>query len=215
MKNHFYEIIKRTFKKSLPTKYRFKNKVCRHQSFAKIGPTDLTWYSEFSFRLNGSYINVDCIHPRMTFKSELIFVMEQQEQLIDFSKIQDNYLLLKDQFYVRDKPRNSQNKNRSRLFTYRKLNTDGFILALQLAEDNLKKEIDLSIKPSFSIKWQMHGKSIFLCAPVELRYVEDVAALIIILKQILKHEISIEKAFNHYQYTRLNWFEEFQSNKME
>ena len=59
------------------------------------------------------------------------------------------------------------------------------------------------------MRWWKDGKSVSLCAPIEIRSAEDVAALLIVLKRILKHEIGIDEAFNQYQYSRLNWFEEF------
>ena len=69
MKNHYYENIRREFKSAPPSKTEFVNKIRCHHSFIEIAPTDLTWWSDFSFLLNGCYISVDWIHPRMAFQN--------------------------------------------------------------------------------------------------------------------------------------------------
>lgn len=90
-----------------------------------------------------------------------------------------------------------------------KINSDAFASVLKLAQENVRKETDIIVKPSISVRWWKDGKSVSLCAPAEIRSAEDVAALLIIVKRILKHKIGIDEAFNQYRYTRLNWFEEY------
>lgn len=213
MKNNYCEIIKRTFNKPIPTKYRFKNKVCRHQSFAKIGPSDLTWYSEFSFRLNGDYIYVDWIHPRTAFE-DLVFSQAVEQAKVIFDADPKNFLMrTKVPMYKKLKKHHVKILGWITLPT--KISSDAFASLVKLTEETVMKERDFIVKPNISVKWRKYGKFVSVCVPFEVRSVSDVAALSVVLKQILKHEIGMEEAFNHYQYTRLNWFEEFQSNKME
>ena len=50
-----------------------------------------------------------------------------------------------------------------------------------------------------------YGKDVTICAPVEIRTIEDVALLSLIIKRLLKYEININEAFNANSYTRKNW----------
>jgi hypothetical protein len=90
-----------------------------------------------------------------------------------------------------------------------KINSDAFATVLKLAQENVRKETDIIVKPSIVVRWWKDGKSVSLCAPAEIRSAEDVAALLVVVKRILKHEIGIDEAFNQFRYSRVNWFEEY------
>ena len=90
-----------------------------------------------------------------------------------------------------------------------KIDSDAFASALKLAQENVRKDTDIIVKPSISVRWWKDGKSVSLCAPAEIRSAEDVAALLVVVKRILKHEIGIDEAFNQFRYSRVNWFEEY------
>ena len=207
MKNHYYENIKRQFKKASHRKYHFENKVYCDHSFNETGPSDLTWWADFGFMLNDCYMNVDWIHPRTEFKDTLREKAFQVKHLYK-EKYYENLMDKSEPIYK--KLGKSRKKTLAWRTTLRNLNTDGFELALKLAEDNLQKEADFIIKPSISVEWHKYGKSVSMCAPVEIRSVNDVADLAQIIKRILKHEISVDEAFNHHRYTRLNWLDEFE-----
>lgn len=207
MKNHHYEYLKRKFKNTCYRKRSFENKVHCYHTFTDVGPTDLTWWADFGFMLNGCYIIVDWVHPRMAFKDAVRDVAFKQ--VGHLYKDTHNDTLMNRSVPVYKKLGKSRKKIHVWRTTHKKLNTDGFLLALKLAEDALAQEADFVIKPSVSIEWKKYGKSVSVCAPVEVRSINDVASLALILKRVLKREISIDDAFNHYRYTRLNWLEEF------
>lgn len=208
MKNHYYENIRREFKSAPPSKTEFVNKIRCHHSFIEIAPTDLTWWSDFSFMLNGCYISVDWIHPRMAFQNavrrqafkqtEVLFGAEPYNPI--FSAVEPLYKKI--------------GKSRKKIIGWQTLSSENnnsvaFSSALKLEEANARKDTDIIVKPSISVRWWKDGKSISLCAPAEIRSAEDVAALLVVVKRILKHEIGIDEAFNQFRYSRVNWFEEY------
>lgn len=207
MKNHYYENIKRKFNNPSLRKYNFEKKVYCYHSFNEIGPTDVTWWADFDFMLNGCYISVDWVHPRMAFKEAMLD--KAFKQVSHLYKEEHNDTLMDNSRPIYKKLGKSRKKIRAWRTVPRKLNTDAFSLALKLAEDNLQKEADFIIKPSVTVEWRKYGKSVSVCAPVEMRSIDDVATLALILKRILKHEISVDDAFNHRIYNRLDWLEEF------
>lgn len=211
MKNYYYESIKRQFKNASNRNCEFDNGIHCHHSLIEIGANDLTWWMDFDFILNGCFVSVDWIHPRTEFKDTL------QEKA--FSQVKHLY---KERYHesIMDKGEpiyKKLGKSRKKILawrtTQRNWNTDGFQLALKLAEDNLQKEADFIIQPSISVEWHKYGKSVSVCAPVEVRSIDDIANLVQIIKRILKHEIKVDEAFNQHRYTRLNWLEEFEVRK--
>ncbi|MDP3087609.1 MAG: hypothetical protein Q8M99_05415 [Methylotenera sp.] len=207
MKNHYYEYVKRQFKNTTHRNCNFQKKVYCYNTFSDVGPKDLTWWTPFGFILNGCYISVDWVHPRMAFKDAIREKALKPVNHLYKERCHENFL--DNSVPIYKKLGNSCKKIRAWQTIPSKLNTDGFGLALKLAEDNLAQEADFNIKPSIDVEWRKYGKFVSVCAPVEIRSIEDVASLALILKRILKHEISVDDVFNHHQYTRLDWLEEF------
>lgn len=207
MKNHYYEKIRREFKSAPPTKAQFLNKICIYHSFSEIGPSGLTCWSDFGFIVNSYYINVEWIHPRIAFQS--VVRRQANKQVMVLFNDYHFESIMNEVEPVYQKLGNSRKKITSWQSLPSKNNSIDLASALKIAEEKAFKETDIIIKPSVSVKWWKDGKSVSLCAPFEVRSAEDVAALVIILKRILKHEIDIDEAFNKYRYGRLNWLEEF------
>ncbi len=183
MKNHYYENIKRQFKHTSHREFNFDNGVYCHHSLTEIGPTMFTWWADFAFMLNGCYISVDWIHPRMAFKDAIREKALKQVNHLYKERRQENFL--DNSVPIYKKLGNSGKKIQAWRTIPRKLNTDGFGLALKLAEDNLHKVADFVIQPSVDVEWHKYGKSVSVCAPVEVRSNDDVASLALILKRIL------------------------------
>ena len=207
MKNHYYENIRRTFKSAPPIKSEFVNKIFCHHSFIEIAPTDLTWWSDFSFLLNGCYITVYLKHPRMAFQEAVTGQACIQAKLLFGDELPN--ALTSAVVPIYKKLGKSRKQISAWLTLPSKINSDAFATVLKLAQENVRKETDIIVKPSIVVRWWKDGKSVSLCAPAEIRSAEDVAALLVVVKRILKHEIGIDEAFNQFRYSRVNWFEEY------
>lgn len=202
MKNIFYENIKHKLKRRPHRDWTFVNKIYCHHSFENITPNDLTWWADFGFMLNNYYVSVAWEHPRMQYSDQIdTAASEQVQHLYDEDGV-DNIFNDAKPIYIK------VGKSRKKISSYRRDSSNSKSLwfkALQAEKEKLKKEADFIITPNIKVEWVAYGKDVTICAPVEIRTVEDVALLSLIIKRLLKYEININEAFNANSYTRKNW----------
>lgn len=202
MKNIFYENIKRKFKRRPQRDWTFVNKIYCHHSFENITPNDLTWWADFGFMLNNYYVSVAWEHPRMQYSDQINNAASEQVQHLYDEDSADNIFNDAKPIYIK------VGKSRKKISSYIREGSNSknlWFKALQAAKDKLKKEADFIITPNIKVEWVAYGKDVTICAPVEIRTIEDVALLSLIIKRLLKYEININEAFNANSYTRKNW----------
>lgn len=202
MKNIFYENIKRNFKRACHRNWTFVNKIYCHHSFENITPNDLTWWANFGFMLNNYYVSVAWEHPRMQYSDQINNAANEQVQHLYDEDGADNIFNDAKPNYIK------VGKSRKKISSYSTEVSDSkcaWFKALQAAKEKLKKEADFIITPNIKVEWVAYGKDVTICAPVEIRSIEDVALLSLAIKRLLKYEININEAFNANSYTRKNW----------
>ena len=147
MKNHYYENIRREFKSAPPSKSEFVNKIRCHHSFIEIAPTDLTWWSDFSFILNGCYMSVAWMHPRMAFHDAIRAHALKQARVLFADELPDALMNAVVPLYKK------LGKSRKKLSAWQTLpsgnnNSLAFASVLKLEEAKVRKDTDIIVKPS-------------------------------------------------------------------
>ncbi len=83
-----------------------------------------------------------------------------------------------------------------------------------LALQEVSETTQYCATPFIHNEWFTNGYFVNLCAPIEVRSIQDLTVLVDLVKRLLKRETTLEQEFPHYTYTKEQWMaEKLQNSK--
>jgi hypothetical protein len=160
----------------------------------------LSWWDDVTFIVNDYRVALAWVHPRMEYQD----------------RIQDEALALTEHLRPRklfDDPAPSYTKlgrSRKKIAYWSRDGAAGRSWgdAVSVAEKRLAKIADFQITPHMDVRWCRYSRLVNLCVPVEVRNIDELRALALLTKRILKREATLQEAFPDYQDTRDDWVRE-------
>ena len=107
-----------------------------------------------------------------------------------------------------------RSRKKIKSYTMNREPDDGYYAALQNEEIRLARDPKngVVIVPSLRAEWTNWSRFVCICAPIEVRGVDDLHKLADLTKRILKRETTLEQEFPGYTYTQKDWIAEFQDS---
>lgn len=170
--------------------------IVRHD-YRYVAPDALTWWDDVGFILNDYRVSVHLVHPRQHY---LDLIEDEAHQLTDH--------LFPDSLLRKTTPifkKIGRSRKRQVSSQVERMGGDEWFNALMAEEARLYREANFRIEPSMKTGWGSHARWIDLCAPVEVRNEDDLRALALLAKRLLKRETTLEQEFTGYCYTRSDW----------
>jgi len=165
-------------------------------------PRKLSWWDDVGFILNGRRIMVWWVHPRMEY-ADAINDMAWKEA-------GDPPARSADMFVAGEKQWKKVGRSRKKVASYLCRPTpdsmQGYYTKLRAIESRMESEgIDLVVRPSISVKRLAWCTGVELCVPVDVRTDEEVRALALLARRLLKGETNLANEFPGYEYGRAEW----------
>jgi len=168
-------------------------------------PQNLSWWDDVGFILNKRRVLVWWEHPRMKY-DDAIKKMAWNEA---GTPPVDGRAL----FEPSEKVWKKVGRSRKKVVGYSGSQAPDiqreFYAKLEAIEMRMESEgIDLEIRPSISVKTISWCTGIDLCIPIEVRNKEELSALAMLAKRLVKGETTLLDEFPDYQYGRGEWLAE-------
>jgi hypothetical protein len=168
-------------------------------------PQKLSWWDDVGFILNKRRVMVWWEHPRMKYA----YAIKQMAWKEAGTPPVDG----QDLFEPSEKIWKKVGRSRKKVVGYSGSPLPDaqreFYAALEAIEMRMESEgIDLEIRPSISVKTISWCTGIDLCIPIEVRSKEEISALAMLAKRLLKGETTLRDEFPDYQYGRDEWLAE-------
>lgn len=179
---------------------RFSNGLIIRHQYEEANLTELSWWDDVSCILNDYLVTISWIHPRMAFKDQAENEAHKRVTHLDtgindlFSQSEPNYVKI--------------GKSRKKIISHTikgPLLSSDWLAAFDAAYAEIIKTTDLQITPFIKSEWTSSGHFVELCAPIEVRNEQDLIILANLVRKLLKREITLEKEFPDYIYTKDNW----------
>ncbi|MBC3920055.1 hypothetical protein H8L32_21490 [Undibacterium sp. CY18W] len=211
MKNRHIEELKRKAKlhhKNARDRH-FENGIVVRHVYDIENPEKLSWWDDVLFILNDYRVNVAWTHPRYVYKS-----MVDESAYSALAKTENQS---KTDFMEGHSPNYRKvGKSRKKIVSYSSMlrNDDAYFEALRAERSRIAYDPDnaIIITPTISVDWSNWSRYVSICAPIEIRGVEDLHVLATLTKRILKRETSLSLEFPGYAYSQQNWHTEFTLN---
>ena len=210
MKNRLFERHRRLQKEQgrQPRSGMTDGVVVRH-CYDDNKPDALTWWDDTGFNLNGVHVAVWWVHPRMRYQDEVDTLAHENVPLSLFELEVGNSLnLFDDAKPVHKRVGKSGKRKKISGFTSTLTRSDSWSAwhaALTLETDRLLRDNEFVVTPSIKIESLGWCRGVSICAPLEVRGVEDLKALCVLVKTLLKGQTSMAQEFPGFAYTRADW----------
>ena len=199
MKNRRMESLRRAI---LGYRRRCRDEECfeggisaRHLYF---GDTSLSWWDDVTILYEKYRVAVAWQHPRMKY----------QDRIEDVAMAANNHLYSDKEMFA-DELVNYRRVGRRRRkvssITTGKLGNDAWFEAVQAEEARLASEANFTIEPFFKVTWTAWSRFVSICAPVEVRNIEELRELAELVRKLLAGKTSLAIEFPGYVYTRDDW----------
>jgi len=168
-------------------------------------PRKLSWWDDVGFILNGRRVMVWWVHPRMEY-ADAINDMAWKEA-------GDPPARSADMFVPGEKQWKKVGRSRKKVASYLCRPTpdsmQDYYTKLRAIESRMESEgIDLVARPSISVKRLAWCTGVEICVPVDVRTDEEVRALALLARRLLKGETNLANEFPGYEYGRAEWLAE-------
>lgn len=167
-------------------------------------PKPLSWWDDVGFVLSGRRVMVWWVHPRRRYLDEI-----EARAMRDAGPMPDDEAF--GEPIGKDSKRSGQSRKkqiacRAHVISEKLSN---YFERVNAIEDRLYAEgIDYVVVPSMSARWNRWGYGVDLCAPIEVRNIEEVRQLANFARRLLRRECSISEVFPSHVYGRENWLAE-------
>ena len=173
---------------------------------------ELSWWDDVGFVLSGRRVMVWWVHPRMTY-ADAIDELGLHEAGPSPSRRAEL-------FDSAEKQWKKVGRSRKKVIAYRSMPASdaqrSYYSKLNAIRTRLETEgVDLTIRPSISVKTLSWCVGVDLCIPVDVRTYDDVRALVRLARQLLKSELTLNDVCSGYQYGRENWQSEKELRKQD
>ena len=205
MKNRRIELLKAKAKEFHRYKRgsQFDDGVLIYHSYGDRSPTDLSYWDRATFVVNNYRVSLLWLHPRYQYlkriaeeASKRVEHHEENEFLFELSA--PNYKKL--------------GHSRKRLASYTaELLTDEKQEGNDIVDDaklEVAKSVSFEVRPSLQINWRKSCKSIWLCAPFEVRSEEDLKKLVDIARRLVMRQSTLVQEFGDYVYMKEEYWAE-------
>jgi hypothetical protein len=168
-------------------------------------PRKLSWWDDVGFILNGRRIMVWWVHPRMKYSDAI--------NDLAWKEAGDPPARSADMFASSEKQWKKVGRSRKKVASYLCRPTpdsmQDYYVKLCAIESRMESEgIDLAVNPSISVKRLAWCTGVELCVPVDVRTDEEVRALALLARRLLKGETNLANEFPGYEYGRAEWLVE-------
>lgn len=205
MKNTYQENLKKSAKLYHRNKRNsnfIRGLIQFHQYDAENAST-LSWWDDVDFILNDRRVIVAWVHPRYDYQDYI--ESEARKSIAHLDVNMDDIFNEATPNYVK------AGKSRKKISTYT-LNftedSDEWITAYKQALQEIPHSIEYKVKPYIKIEWRSNGHLVEICAPIEVRGVDDLMKLVTLVKRLLKRETTLDSEFPDYVYTKEQWLVE-------
>lgn len=169
----------------------------------------MTYWDDTGFILNGTYIAVWLQHPRLAYDDAVDDLAHAANPPYeDKTSLND---LFSDAGKIYKKVGKSGKRKKVIAYKTNRLNNDDFMVwyhAVKVKKAKIAETSDLEIKPSFKVESLSWCRGVSICAPMEIRGVNDLRNLVKLVKDILLCKTNIQKEFPDYVYNKANWIAE-------
>lgn len=203
MKNTYQEHLKKSAKLYHRNKRNsnFIRGLIQFHQYGEKRSTSLSWWDDVDFILNDYRVVVAWNHPRYDYKEYIESEARKSIAHLDvnmddmFSEATPNYV--------------KAGKSRKIIKSYT-MNSfpDEFgewAAAYRQAIQKIPDSIEYQAKPSIKTEWQARSYFVDICAPIEVRGVDDLVKLVTLVKRLLKRETTLDNEFLGYVYTKEQW----------
>ncbi len=177
---------------------RFEHGIIAPYAFDNPDPDRLTWWNDAVFIVNDYRVMLSWIHPRYAYDKMVRDEVERCMPQAEPAAFTIAQLTTKVGRSRRNKPQGSRVD----------LSGAGQAEARETLRRRLSRAADFRIAPFMRSSWTPMHRLVELCAPVEIRSRNDLVALTVLARRLLKREVSLDEAFPAYAYTRDDWLAE-------
>lgn len=202
MKNHYQENLKKSAKLYHRNKRNsnFIRGLIQFHQYGEKRSTSLSWWDDVDFILNDYRVIVSWTHPRYAYKDYM--ESEARKSIAHLDVNMDDMFNEATPNYV--KAGQSRKKIVTYTFSFTK-DSDEWITAYNLALQEIPHSMEYEAKPYIKTEWRAKYYLVDICAPIEVRCVDDLVKLVALVKRLLKHETTLDSEFPDYAYTREQW----------
>jgi hypothetical protein len=205
MKNRYQEHLKKSAKLYHRNKRNsnFTEGLIQYHQNGEERSTSLSWWDDVDFILNDYRVVVAWIHPRYDYQDYIETEARKRIAHLDtnmgdiFNEATPNYV----------KAGQSRKKISNYTVNLTK-DSDEWAAAYKLALQEIPHAIEYQAKPYIKTEWLARGYSVDICAPIEIRGIEDLVKLVTLVKRLLKCETTLDSEFPDYVYTKEQWLTE-------
>lgn len=165
--------------------------------------TELSWWDDVGFILNGRRVIVHWVHPRMVYHDAI-----EKQAMAEVSQPPGDWL----DFDNGKKQWRRLGRSRKKLVstqTTRSEEWEAYYDAVNGREQELTRVgIDLTVRPSMRVQRYSWAMAIDLVAPVEIRSEASARKLAALAKRLFKRETTVDAEWPDYRYGRHTWLSE-------
>ena len=205
MKNRYQENLKQSAKLYHRNKRNsnFIEGLIQHHLYDATNPSALSWWDDVDFILNDYRVVVAWVHPRQDYQDYI--ESEAHKNIAHLDNYSGDIFEASTPNYVK------VGQSRKKILTYTVNFTeaaDEWSKAYQLEIEKTHSLSTYQAQPYIHIEWLAHGLFVDICAPIEVRGVDDLVKLVTLVKRLLKHETTLDCEFPDYVYTKEQWLVE-------
>lgn len=204
MKNPYLENLRKSAKCSHRNKrnLNFANGIHVYHEYSEMNSSMQSWWDDVDFILNDYRVVVTWIHPRQNFRDYV--ESEASKSVAHLGPIGDIFNESKANYV---KVGQSRKKVVSHTVSFTK-ESEERSKAYQLALEEIPNSTQYCAKPYIHTEWLSHGRFVDICAPIEVRGIDDLLMLANLVKRLLKRETTLESEFSDYIYSKQEWLAE-------
>ncbi|MFA9219499.1 MAG: hypothetical protein ACEQSK_20670 [Sphingomonadaceae bacterium] len=159
-----------------------------------------SWWHDVVFILNDHRVSVHWIHPRLAYEDAV-----DAGACAQLPEPATSVLAGATPLY------RAVGRARKRQRGWQLAASAGPDQAYVAAQHRLCRDGSIRIVPSLQVRWNRRGRCVDLCAPLEVRNLHELQALVALVRRLLKRETTLAAEFPGYHYERTDWAKEMMS----
>lgn len=170
------------------------------------GEPALSWWDDVTLISGKCRVAVTWQHPRMIY----------QDRIEDAAMRANEHLYSDKNLFANSTPIHQRiGRSRKKVSGYRTetLGNNRWFEAVRTEEARLSLEASYTVEPSMQVTWTAWSRLVSICAPVEVRNIDELKALDELVRRLLKGQASMGTEFPSYVYTQQNWIAEKLANR--
>lgn len=174
--------------------------------------SELSWWDDVGFILNGRRVMVWWVHPRMKYEDQIGGGAWQEAG--------DPPGGDSDLFGPSEKQWKKIGRSRKKVVSYRTMPPSearqDYYAKLRAIEKRMESEgIDSVVRPSIFIRRLSWCIGVELCLPIEVRNREEIGKLAELARHLVKRETTLNNEFPEHQYGKQDWLAESEARSLD